>query len=99
MEIFSQEEEEMGNGSNKGLIAYRLGRVEKAVEQVERNNTAQNEKLLTKLESFGEIREQVVKNTIVIESLLRSRDRLITAVAAVATGMVMIILEQVFNFV
>lgn len=82
------------NDENTSLVAWRLGRVEKAVEKVEENNTNQNKALMDKLDSFGEIKEQVVKNTINIDSLLTSRSRMIAMVSVLATGVFILLVER-----
>lgn len=67
----------------ESLTAWRLGRVEKALET-----------LNSKLDTIGSIKETVIIHTEKIASLERSRDRLIAAISVLATGLVLLGLER-----
>lgn len=72
----------------KSLIAYRVGRLEKAVENV-----------ATKVDLMNETKDQVNENTIRIAYLEKSRDRLIAGLSIVATTVVAVIIMQILGVV
>lgn len=67
----------------ESLTAWRLGRVEKALEA-----------LNSKLDLLGSVKETVIVHSEKIASLERSRDRLIAAISVLATGLVLLGLER-----
>ena len=67
----------------ESLTAWRLGRVEKALES-----------LNSKLDLLGSVKETVIVHSEKIASLERSRDRLIAAISVLATGLVLLGLER-----
>ena len=78
---FSEERQE-----NENLTAWRLGRVEKGIEEL--SNT---------LKQFAEISDRVLTNSLKIQSLEKSRDRMITALSILGTSTLMIVVQQIFN--
>jgi type IV secretory pathway component VirB8 len=70
----------------ESLTAWRMGRVEKALEELGR-----------KLDQIGSIKETVIVHSEKIASLERSRDRLIAAISVLATGFVMMAVQQAFS--
>lgn len=81
------------------LTAYRLGRLEKSVEHFDVNARNRDDKIIEKLELLSHLSEKVAKHTWQIAGLEKSRDRLIAAVSAVGTGVVMIIVNAIFKVV
>lgn len=79
-------------GVDEHVVAYRLGEVEKAVKE---NNLQINKKL----DSFLEIRDDVTTLKLQVLGLIKSRDRLITALAGVGTASVLAIVNQLFGLV
>lgn len=81
----SEEEEEFNNSlGQKSLIAYRLGRVEKAVELNNQHAVDRDEKLMTKLESFTVLTTAVSTHTLRIEALETSRRNMVNYLAGVS---------------
>jgi hypothetical protein len=70
------------------LMAYRLGRVERSLEELNR-----------KLDSIADIRTQVLTNSLKITSLEKSRDRLIAGVSVIGTGVIMLSLQTLFDII
>lgn len=79
-------ETEDGLPDGETLTAWRLGRVEKALEELGK-----------KLDTIGSIKETVIVHSEKIASLERSRDRLIAAISVLATGFVMMAVQQAFQ--
>lgn len=69
------------------VVAWRLGRVEKALEQ-----------LVSKLDSFQEVFKSVTILQEKVSSLEKSRDRFIGALAVVSTGTVMLIIREIGRY-
>lgn len=79
------------------LISYRLGRLEKQLEEYERNNVVRHEAFIVKLEGLGKLEKFAAENRIRIEMLEKSRDRLIGVVSVLATGTVMVVVQMLFG--
>ncbi len=82
---------------NEILISYRLGRLEKQVEEADRNSTARHSDLVMKLEAFGKLEKFAAENRIRIEMLEKSRDRMIGVVSVIGTGVVMVFVQMIFG--
>lgn len=70
----------------ENIVAYRLGEVEKTVKETN-----------SKLDGLLEIRNDIAINSLKIANLEKSRDRLITVISLLGTGVVMLFLEQMLN--
>jgi hypothetical protein len=79
------------------LVSYRLGRLEKQIENVEKSNVLRHESLVLKLEKLGDLEKFAAENRLRIELLEKSRERLIGVVSIVATGTVMLIVQMMFG--
>lgn len=72
----------------ENLAAWRLGRLEKAVEQVD-----------SKIDGFNAVKENVLINQEKIRSLEKSRDRMIAALSGLSVGFVLLAVEAIFGAV
>lgn len=81
------------------LIAYRLGRLEKQLEENNRGTVSRFENLTLKLEGLGDIEKYARENRIRIEMLEKSRERLVGVISVVATGLIMILADIFFGIV
>lgn len=81
------------------LVAWRLGRLEKAVDQINTHSIARDEKIIEKLEQIGEVAQKVSQNTWRIASLEASRANIYRFLSGIASAVFLIILEMVFNLV
>lgn len=79
------------------LVSYRLGRLEKQLEEYERSNIVRHENLVFKLEGLNEVNAHSKENRLRIEMLEKSRDRLIGVVSVLGTGTVMVIVQMIFG--
>lgn len=83
---------------DRTLVAYRLGRLEKQVEESNRQNVARHESLIIRLDDLNRISQFASENRLRIEMLEKSRDRLIGALAVVATGTIMLAIQTVLGW-
>lgn len=72
----------------EGIVLFRLSRVEESLV-----------KLAEKLDDTIELRTQIATMGVLIEGLVKSRDRLMGGLCVVGTTTLMMIVEQVFNVV
>jgi len=79
------------------LVSYRLGRLEKQIENVEKSNVLRHESLVIKLEKLGDLEKFAAENRLRIELLEKSRERLIGVISIVATGTVMLTVQMIFG--
>lgn len=79
------------------LVSYRLGRLEKQIETVDKSNATRHESLVLKLEKLGDLEKFAAENRLRIELLEKSRERLIGVVSIVATGTIMLTVQMIFG--
>lgn len=77
------------NSSNE-LMIWRLGKVEKLVET---NHTD----IVTRLDRLGELSQEVKEHGWRLNSLEKSRERILMVLVTLATGTIMIAIQQIFN--
>lgn len=70
--------------ADENLVAWRLGRLEKALEE-----------LAKKFDAFQDLSKAVTINTEKIASLEKSRDRLIAALSIVSTGLIALVFQRI----
>lgn len=85
------------NNNVEGLISYRLGRLEKQIEESEKSNILRHDSLLFKLEGLGRLERVGAENRLRIEILEKSRDRLIGVTSILATGVTLTIVQMLFG--
>ena len=83
----------------ESLVAWRLGRLEKAVDQINTHSIARDEKIIEKLEQIGEVSQKVSQNTWRIQSLESSRSSIYKFLTGIASAVTLIILEMIFNLI
>lgn len=81
------------------LVAYRLGRLEKAVDQINRHSIERDEKILDKLEFLGALTERVGRNEWRLDSLETSRTKQYQFLTAIALAVTAVIIELIFNLI
>lgn len=83
----------------ESLVAWRLGRLEKAVDQINNLSISRDEKIIEKLEQIGEVAQKVSQNTWRIQSLEASRSNIYRFISGIASAVILIVLEMIFNLV
>lgn len=83
----------------ESLVAWRLGRLEKAVDQINSLSIGRDEKIIEKLEQISEIAQKVSQNTWRIQSLEASRNSIYRFLSGLASAVILIILEMVFDII
>lgn len=85
------------DGTEETLVAYRLGEVEKGVKEIAVSLGIRDQQINDKLDRFIAIREQVAINSLQIANLIKSRDKLISAMVVISTGLILTIFNAVFK--
>lgn len=83
----------------KGLIAYRLGRVEKAVDNINQQSIDRDKEIITELRNISTLGGQVALNTAAIEGLKESRRNMYKVIATVALTVFAVAVEMLFNLI
>ncbi len=74
--------------SGEGIVVWRLGRVEKALEELDK-----------KLDAVAALKDTVIVHSEKIASLEKSRDRMIAAVSILGTGTIMLGIQQLARII
>lgn len=81
----------------EALVAYRLGRLEKAVEQINTLSIARDDKILVELGKVGEISQKVSQNTWRINSLESSRTSIYRFLSGLASAILILGAQVIFK--
>lgn len=81
------------------LVAYRLGRVEKALETINNTSIARDKNILEKLTEVSSITKEVSQNTWRIQSLEQSRTNFQKLAYVMVTSVILLGLEVLFNII
>lgn len=79
------------------LIAYRLGRVEKAVDSINMHSIERDDKILQKLEQITELAHKVSEHSFRISSLEASRTNIYRFLTAIGTAVALMVIQKIFD--
>lgn len=95
-EMFSDDEAVTGTQS---LIAYRLGRVEKAVDSINTASVARDDRILDKMEAIGSLAGEIASNKYRISSLEQKFANINKFLTGVAISLVAVVAQLLFDIV
>lgn len=84
---------------DKSLIAYRLGRVEKAVDNINQQSIDRDKEIITKLDNLTTLTQQVASNSFRIASLENSRSNMYKFISALGVTLGAVILQIVLSLI
>lgn len=87
------------SAGSKGLIYWRLGKVEKAVETFNESAQRRDDVILTKLEAVGSLSDKINENSFKIQSLERTRDLTNKVIVGLVVAIGAVIADAFFNLV
>lgn len=95
-EMFSEDEPVT---STQSLIAYRLGRVEKAVDSINAASVARDDRILDKMEAIGQLAGEIASNKYRIATLESKFANINKFLTGVAISLVAVVAQILFDIV
>lgn len=95
-EVFSEDEPVI---NTQALIAYRLGRVEKAVDSINTASVARDDRILDKMEAIGQLAGEITSNKYRIATLEQKFANINKFLTGVAISLVAVVAQILFDIV